>query len=352
MFSFLTACASSSPVAKKRFFWPSPPGEPKIEWLATYYSDVDLRGSSSFMNNLLGEQSEVSFSVPVFIGGNSVDKVVVSDMGRGGFIVMDLAKKTFYMLGDEVMAGMVSKPTGIAFDDKGLIYAGDTVSRKVYVVNNENKVVSVLDLSADIKSIGAFAIDKKRGHLIVPDARENKVVIFSLDGRLLHSFGRHGGRDGEFNDPIAVALDGKGDIYVTDSFNARIQIFSSEGVFKSKFGKRGDGAGDFGIIKGVALDSDGHVYVMDARYHNMQIFNSKGEILMAVGGPYSQHQDSPIVPGGFVLPQGIFIDVFDRIYVADLANHRIQSFQYMNENELRKYRLAEDQGLQRGIPAK
>lgn len=335
--TLLSACASTGPVVKKRLFWPPAPDEPKIEWLATYYNDADLRGGSSLIRDLVGEQSDLGFTSPLFIGGNSEDKLVVSDPGQAAFVVLDLNKKKFEVLGGSVMAGSTGKPTGVAFDDKGLVYAGDDRSSKVYVVNSENRVLKVLDLSADVKSVGAFAIDKKRGHLIVPDANSHKVAIFSLDGKLLHSFGKKGGADGEFNYPVGAALDSQGNIYVSDSFNARVQCFSPEGVFVSKFGMRGDGIGDFGIIKGLALDSDDHIYVIDARYSRMQVFNSKGEVLISIGAPYSQSQGETVVAGGFLLPQGIFIDAHDRIYVADMGNRRLQVFQYMNERELKKY---------------
>lgn len=335
--TLLPACASTGPVVKKRLFWPPAPDEPKIEWVATYYNDADLRGGSSLIRDLVGEQSELGFISPLFIGGNSEDKLVVSDPGQSAFILLDLKKKKFEELGGSVMAGSTGKPTGVAFDDKGLVYAGDDRSCKIYVVNSENTVLKVLDLSADVKSVGAFAIDKKRGRLIVPDANSHKVAIFSLDGKLLHSFGKKGGLDGEFNYPVGAALDSQGNIYVSDSFNARVQCFSPEGAFVSKFGTRGDGIGDFGIIKGLALDSDDHIYVIDARYSRMQVFNSKGDVLISIGAPYSQSQGETVVAGGFLLPQGIFIDAHDRIYVADMGNRRLQVFQYMNERELKKY---------------
>lgn len=342
----LTACASTGPVVKKRLFWPPPPDEPKIEWLATYYNDADLRGGSSFVRNFVGEQSEIGFTSPLFVAGNSEDKVVVSDPGQAGFIVMDLNKKKFDVLGGSVMAGSTPKPTGIAFDGNGLIYAGEDRSRKIYVVNSENKVLKVLDLSSDVKSVGAFAIDKKRGHLIVPDANTHKVAIFTLEGKLLYSFGKKGDQGGDFNYPVAAAIDNLGNIYITDSFNARVQCFSPEGVFLFKFGQRGDGVGDFGIIKGLALDSDNHIYVIDARYSRMQVFNTKGQVLISIGAPYSQSQGETVVAGGFLLPQGIYIDAHDRIYVADMGNRRLQVFQYMNELKLKSYHQEKEPGRQ------
>ncbi|MSN24571.1 MAG: 6-bladed beta-propeller [Geobacter sp.] len=331
---FLSACASGKPVVKERYFWPPPPDDPKIEWIGVYYDKTDLPGNSGskIVQNLIGQTEEIKFSSPLFVTSNSKGRVVVSDPDLKAFVNIDLVNNNFTLLGGAAMADVV-KPTGVAFDAEGLVYAGDDPSRKIYVVNDDNKVVKVLDLSNDIKSVGSFVIDKKLNRIIIPDTRSHKITVFSLDGKLLNSFGKRGELEGEFNQPMSAALDRHGNIYITDSFNARIQIFTPDGVYISKIGKRGDSLGDFGIIKGVALDSDENVYVTDARFHRIQIFNTKGELLMTLGAPHSQQRDEPIVAAGLLLPYGLFIDDTNRIYVADMMNRRLQVFQYMPEKK-------------------
>lgn len=335
---FFSACASTAPVAKERYFWPPPPDEPKIEWLGAYYNESDLPGNSNsqVFQKLLGESSsDLKFQSPLFVTSNSAGRVVVSDPSLNGFVNIDLNAKKFSVLGGSAMADLV-KPTGVDFDADGFVYAGDDPSRKIYVVSSDSKVVKVLDLSNDIKSVGSFVIDKKLKRIIIPDARLHKVAVFSLDGKLLNTFGKRGELDGEFNLPLSAALDRAGNIYIVDSFNARIQKFSSEGVFISKIGKRGDGIGDFGVIKCVALDSDDNIYVTDAKFHRILVFNSNGILLLSLGAPHSQKLSEAIVAGGFLLPQGLYIDKTNRIYVADMMNRRLQVFQYMPEKSISK----------------
>lgn len=333
---FLSGCAAGKPRTTERYFWPPPPSEPKIEWLGVYYDETDLQGNDSnkILNSFLGNESEIKFITPLFVASNAAGRVVVSDPDSKGFINIDWTNKKFRMLGEAAMGGVV-KPTGVDFDADGRIYAGDDPSRKIFVVGSDNKVLDVLDLSAEIKSVGALVIDKKLKRIIVPDPREHIIAVFSLDGKLLFKFGKHGLLDGEFNQPMSAALDSQGNIYVADSFNGRIQRFTPEGVFISKFGKRGDGLADFGIIKCVALDSDDNIYVTDARFHRIQIFNTKGELLLTLGAPHSQQLGDPIVAAGFLLPYGIYIDKADRIYVADMMNKRLQVFQYYPDKKLK-----------------
>lgn len=334
IFCFLSACAPAKQVVKERYFWPPPPDEPRIEFLGAYYSENDLPGGSNFtlFQTLVGADAELTFQSPLNAASNSEGWLVVSDPTNRGFISVDLKARKFSVLGGAAMTQVV-KPTGVDFDAEGLVYAGDDISRKIYVVSRDNKVQRVLDLSKDLKSVGSFTIDKKLGRIIIPDATSNAVAIFTTDGKLLKSFGKKGGMDGEFNYPISAALDSRGNIFVTDSFNAQVQKFTSEGVFISKFGKRGDAAGDFGIIKGIAIDSDDNIYVSDGKFHRVLIFNSEGALLMSLGSAHGQRPGESIIAAGFLLPFGVYIDKKNQIFVADMMNRRLQVFQYFPEKK-------------------
>jgi hypothetical protein len=78
----------------------------------------------------------------------------------------------------------------------------------------------------------------------------------------------------------------------------------------------------------LALDSESHLYIIDASFDNFQIFNSKGQLLLFVGNTGKK-------PGQFFMPNGIFIDHNDRIYISDSFNQRVQIFQYLKEDQLK-----------------
>lgn len=336
----MTGCAAG-PEVKKRYFWPPLPDEPKIEWLGAYRNKLDMPRTSfeKFMEKLAGTPPVLSLNRPLGIVSDGEDRVFISDVVLANVLVFDFKKRDAYYLGmdnpDEIVA--LRHPSGLAMDREKNLYVCDTLEKRIYVFSPQEKPIRTIDISKDtIQPIG-LAIDQERNRLLVGDVRAQVVKVFDLNGKYLFTIGVSGGGniDGAFSFPGMMAVMRNGNIVVADSMNARIQIFDPDGKYIVKFGNRGDGPGEFQLIKGVAVDSENHIYVTDAKGNVVTIFSEKGEYLLSLGGPYSAER--LVAPGGLLLPQGIFIDSRDTIYVVDQMNGRFQKFQYMNKEYLKEH---------------
>ncbi|MCP4482112.1 MAG: DUF5011 domain-containing protein [bacterium] len=126
-------------------------------------------------------------------------------------------------------------------------------------------------------------------------------------------FGSYGSADGEFNAPVAVAVDVSSKIYVCDYFNHRVQVFDKDGVHQLSFGSFGSQNGEFVNPTGIAISSSDDIYVVDSGNNRVQIFNQSGI-----------YQNTII--NSFNLPIGITIDSADNIYVVDSNNSQFQKF--------------------------
>lgn len=81
-------------------------------------------------------------------------------------------------------------------------------------------------------------------------------------------WGSFGSDPEQFSTPQGVAVGGNGQVYVEDTSNHRIQVFDAEGNFVRMWGVLGSGNGQFNDPIGVAV-GNGHVYVADTDNHRI-----------------------------------------------------------------------------------
>lgn len=327
----LGACVAAPQVVQKRFFWPTEPDQPRVEWIATYLGDVDIT-EKGLMTAIVGEDPTVEFKRPISVAGDGGGRFVVADQELGQVFLFDLNKREASLFGGSPGAADFKQPSGVAVDGEGNFYVADNESRKVFVANSANTLLRVLDLSGQVKSIGGLVVDRARARLVIPDAKGSKVAVFTLAGELLSTVEGKG----YFSYPNAVAVESDGTMDIADSFNATIVRMSADGKYLNSIGRRGDVAGSLSLVTGVAVDSEDHIYATDGRLHTVTIFDKEGNALLVIGGPYSISRGN-IARGGFQIPQGISVDKNDRIYVADSFNRRIQVFQYLNQRYLSEH---------------
>lgn len=329
----LSGCAPA--VVGERYFWPSPPNPPRIEWLGAYQSQLDLKKTAyrRIKEAIAGEDAPIKLKKPVEVRADALlDKIYVADTEAAGVFVFDLKQSEFRMLStaDSGLPERIS-PIGLALDGDGNLYVLEPRHRKIIVFDASEKYIRTIDLIKFSRRPVAVAIDKTRGRLYVSDVQLNKIIAFDLKGAKLFEFGAPGSAEGTFNRPVGIAIASGGNIIVADSFNARVQIFNESGEFRLAFGKRGETTGNFQLIKSVAVDRDDNIYVVDGRSHSVSIFSKAGDLLTVLGGFYAVSTSGKVAPGGFYQPSGIDIDVHGRIFIADQQNARIQTFQYLPE---------------------
>lgn len=345
MVALFAGCAGQQ-VQQQRFFWPPLHERPRLEWTGAYSSENDFpkEGFAAFMEKVVGGEDVMTLMKPVDIYSDGKGMVYVADPGLRAVVAFNMKEHRVGILGGDSALSQFSIPVSVAGDSLGNIYVSDADRNRILVFDSNGTVTRFIDTKAHVQHTGGIFFDEKRQRMLVVDTRGHQIVILDVQGNLITAFGKRGAEDGTFNFPVAVTVNHQGEIIVADAMNARIQIFDKDGKFLRKFGQRGDGPADFQIIKGVAVDSEDHIYVTEGKGHKLIIFGTNGEYLLTVGGLYSSITTGKQAPGGFVIPQGIFIDDKDVVYVVDQLNRRFQVFQYISDDFLKRNPITGVQG--------
>jgi len=160
------------------------------------------------------------------------------------------------------------------------------------------------------------------------------------------SLARPAAGDGELLRPAGLAVEKNGNVIVVDSGNNRLQIFSPDGKLVASCGKAGSGPGEFNQPWGITLDKAGNIYVADWKNHRVQKLSSQGHHLMSIGsygtvpadpkafavtylGPFVSSLPESEYPKAGMLnhPTDVAVDPDGDIYVTDWGNHRVCIFE-------------------------
>lgn len=322
----LAACAAPKP--RKDVVWPDPPDKPRIKFVMSFQSDLDLeRGNwAAFSRGLFGSTPKVKLSQPMGLAlSRDGQKLYVADLKGSQVLVADFAARTLKPFAEDQSW---SRPTGIALDARGNLYVSDSQARRVMVLSPRGDVLRAF--GQELERPTGIAIDDERQIVYVTDtgrqdSQNHRVFAFTFEGKILREVG--GGRgdgDGQFNFPAYLALDARGNLYVSDALNFRIQVFDPDGAFVRAFGEHGNSPGSFGRLKGLAFDSFGDLYVADGEHGVVQIFNPRLEPLMFFGGPAPRLEFMDI-------PSAVAVDPrTNRIYVANELTPRVNVYDLIN----------------------
>ncbi len=185
----------------------------------------------------------------------------------------------------------------------------------------------------------AIAIDRNdRIYIVDMTAR---IQVFDLDGNFITKW-----RTPEFKmgKPCGLSISNDGLLMVADTHYHRVLFYTPDGQLvpsRTIGGTAGRGPGEFGFVTEAVQDSQGNYYVGEyGDYDRIQKFDPTGKFLLEWGG----HGDQP---GEFLRPQGLLIDEYDRLWVADVSNHRIQVFDVTGD-DVKLVKVWGEQGTELG----
>jgi len=178
-----------------------------------------------------------------------------------------------------------------------------------------------------------IAIDNS-GNVYVGDSGKYKVKKFDSEGRFIMQWGSPGQGDGQFNTIVSVKVGRFGTVYVLDVDggkweHCRIQKFTTYGQFLGQFERKAPDANRIKYPADLTTDQQGNILVLAVDYspklnrtHDVRIerYSPQGEFLSQWGAQAGSGD------GEFQRPGSIAVDTEGNTYVTEMANGRVQKF--------------------------
>ena len=194
-------------------------------WVADWHNNnvVKLSPSGQLLHTMHNAGDEgVHFSNPRTVCVSSEGLIYVSDHNNHRVTVHDEEGKFLLAFGAKGSGpGCFDGPGDIAFGSDGLVYVTDGGNNKVCVWSKEGTFKTDFKATCPPTCIAATSDN----HLLITSSTTYTVMVYTLEGELIHLFGAHGSHPGRFNTCWGICIDKGGLVYVADIWNTRVQVF-------------------------------------------------------------------------------------------------------------------------------
>ena len=264
------------------------------------------------------------------VGVDSKDNVYAFNRGDHPIAVFDNDGNLLRTWGEGVFTRPHSEPHGVHMAPDDTIWLTDDGDHTVRQCTLDGQVLLTIGIPgkpSPFMSGDPFhhcthtALSPECDYLYISDGYGNaRIHKFTLDGKLLSSWGEPGTDPGQFNIPHNICCDPEGWIYVADRENHRVQVFDANGKWEhSGTTSIGQTACAWGAGKARSATS--------AKAGRRAGATASGRISAARQYPYAEGRglgaawQTPggFLPGQFTTPHGIAVDSQGNIYVGELS---------------------------------
>lgn len=170
--------------------------------------------------------------------------------------------------------GQLGLPTDLAIDADGNLYISQMIEIN-RISKFDKNFIFLMDFGGP--DAGEASLNRPTGLTIdhqntlwVADAIHDRLVRFSLDGKLLATFGTTGKKPGQFRYPYDTALLPDDSLVVAEFGNSRLQQIDKQGKCLRTWGGWGDKLGQVAAPWGVGTAGD-KVYAVDSGNNRVQV---------------------------------------------------------------------------------
>lgn len=315
-------------------------------------SEKDLAGCAR-LNGPQGVATDEAGNV--YVADTLNHRVLVIDSSGGITTLAGGDQRGFYGDGGPANQAGLNRPSGVAMDSSGNLLIADHDNCAVRRIDPEGIITSVHltqppvnggdeGPAAEAVFVGPLALEVDgHGNVYVADAGDHRIrkidsrgVITAFAGTGEQGFEGDGGpaRAARFDRPSSVALDGAGNVYVADASGQRIRKIAADGTVVSMGGTGASGfSGDGGpateaslTAKDIAADQGGNIYIADGL--RVRRIDVQGNITTIAGtGSKSFGGDGGPAAAAGLSAVGVAVGQDGEVWFVDFVNRRIRALQ-------------------------
>ncbi len=251
------------------------------------------------------------------------------------------------------------RPTDVAADAVGRILIADQENHRIRRVDSDGLITTVAGsgakgfsgdggpaTSAALSSPTAIALDT-HGNLFIVDRDNHRIRRVAADngeittvvGNGNFGFSGDGGlaTNASLTFPRGMAVGPDGSLYIADVGNNRIRkVDVASGIISTVAGNgeknfKGDGGlatqASLAFPISIAVDEAGDIYIADRFNHRIRCVDAASGVIRTIAGTgacgFGGDRGSA-AEASLAFPNGVTLDRFGRVLIADLQNHRIR----------------------------
>jgi trimeric autotransporter adhesin len=265
----------------------------------------------------------------------------------------------FYGDGGSATLATLHSASGVAVDSNGDVFIADTANNRIREVNATTGVITTVAgtgiagysgdggaaTSATLNQPTGVALDSS-GNILIADFGNSVIrkvnvatgVITTVAGNGTTGYSGDGGpaTSAELANPRSVVLDSFGNIIIADSANSVVrEVSASTGKITTiagdgNTGDSGDGgpatAAELNLPEGIAVDSFGNIFIADLGNNKIRKVTAAGTISTVAGNGTtgSSGDGGPATSAELNAPINIAVDSAGNLFIADSNNNKIR----------------------------
>jgi streptogramin lyase len=234
-------------------------------------------------------------------------------------------------------AAKFNNPFDVIVDAQNYIYVSDEGNHRIRKIDASGNVTTLAGNanSGDANGIGSLAAFNKplgivlenNNSLLIADASNNKIKRLNLTSKEVTTV-----VSGSQNLSSPADLFFTGKVYIADKGDHKIktintatsQTFSLAGSSQGNQDANSANQGKFNSPNGLAVDKYGNIYVADKNNHSIRRISIGGKLTTLAGIGIPGSSNGPGVQASFNNPHGVLLNKDGNLYVIDSGNNSIR----------------------------